>query len=41
MEIEIKSILKKIIVKDDKVKVERLEIANDEITEIRYQMATV
>ncbi|WP_278335004.1 hypothetical protein [Clostridium massiliodielmoense] len=41
MEIEIKSILKKIIVKDDKVKVERLKITNDEITEIRYQMATV
>lgn len=41
MEIEIKGILKKAIITDNKVKVGRLEIVNDEITEIKYQMATL
>lgn len=41
MEIEIKGILKKAIITDEKVKVGRLEIENDEITEIKYQMATI
>lgn len=40
MEILIKGILKKAVITDDKVKVGRLEIKNDEITEIKYQMAT-
>lgn len=40
MEIKIKGIFKKAIITDDKVKVGRLEIVNNEITEIKYQMAT-
>lgn len=40
MEILIKGILKKAIITNDKVKVGRLEIKKDEITEIKYQMAT-
>ncbi|ABK60959.1 hypothetical protein [Clostridium novyi] len=40
MEIQVKGILKKLSVTDDKVNVGRLEIANNKITEIKYQMAT-
>jgi len=39
--IEIKYIIKKAIITDDKVKIGKIEIQNSEITEIKYQMATL
>ncbi|ENJ9653541.1 hypothetical protein AB2T14_001149 [Clostridium botulinum] len=41
MNIEIKYIIKKAIITDDKVKIGKIEIQNSEITEIKYQMATL
>ncbi|EPY2274500.1 hypothetical protein ACXAUS_003399 [Clostridium sporogenes] len=40
MNIEIKGIFKKAIITDNNIKVGRLEIENNEITEIKYQLAT-